>query len=60
MQQKIIYKISIKFHNHLLNNLDFEEWIDIYLKMVNWDIELDLHSEIGLRQTLNDQKTGSK
>ncbi len=40
----------------LLNNLDFEEWIDIYLKMVNWDMELDLHSEIGLRQTLNDQK----
>ena len=40
----------------LLNNLDFEEWIDIYLKMVNWDLELDLHSEMGLRQTLNDQK----
>ncbi|MEO8399577.1 MAG: bifunctional response regulator/alkaline phosphatase family protein [Ignavibacteriaceae bacterium] len=40
----------------LVNNLDFEEWIDIYLKMVNWDIEIDQHSGIGLRQTLNDQR----
>ncbi len=39
----------------LMNNLDFAEWTDIYVKMVNWDIELDTHPEIGLRQTLNDQ-----
>ena len=32
----------------LLNNMDFNEWIDIYLKIVNWDLELDRHSEIGL------------
>ncbi|MBT8379592.1 MAG: response regulator [Ignavibacteria bacterium] len=40
----------------LMQNLDFSEWIDIYLKMVNWEVELDQHSEIGLRQTLNEQK----
>ncbi len=40
----------------LMGKLDFAEWIDIYLKLVNWDIELDQHSEIGLRQTLNEQK----
>ena len=40
----------------LVNNLDYAEWIDIYLKIVNWDIELDAHSEIDFRQTLNDQK----
>jgi CheY-like chemotaxis protein len=40
----------------LLNNLDFEEWIDLYLKLVNWDLELDRFPNIGLRQTLNDQK----
>ena len=40
----------------LLNNLDFGEWIDLYLKLVNWDVELDTHPEIGLRQTLYDQK----
>jgi DNA-binding response OmpR family regulator len=40
----------------LLMDMDYSEWIDTYLKMVNWEIELDNHSEIGLRQTLNEQK----
>jgi CheY-like chemotaxis protein len=40
----------------LLNNLDFEEWIEIYLKLVNWDLELDRFPDIGLRQTMIDQK----
>lgn len=35
---------------------DFEEWIEIYLKLVNWDLELDIHPEVGLRQTLIDQR----
>lgn len=40
----------------LLNNLDYSEWIGVYQKLVNWDMELDTHPDIGLRQTLNDQK----
>jgi CheY-like chemotaxis protein len=40
----------------LLNELDFGEWIDIYTRIVNWDVELDTHSGMGLRQSLNDQK----
>lgn len=40
----------------LLNNLDFAEWTELYLKLVNWDLELDKHSGIGLHQTLNDQR----
>ncbi len=39
-----------------LNNMDFAEWTDIYLKLVNWDVELDSHPGIDLRQSLNDQK----
>jgi len=39
-----------------MNDMDFGEWLDIYLKLVNWDIELDNHPDIDLRQTLNDQK----
>ncbi|MBI2419187.1 MAG: bifunctional response regulator/alkaline phosphatase family protein [Ignavibacteriales bacterium] len=35
---------------------DYQGWIDLYLKLVNWDMELDLHSEIGLRQTFHEQK----
>lgn len=40
----------------LLNNMDYAEWIEVYLKLVNWEMELDAHPEIGLHQTLNDQK----
>ena len=29
--------------------------MDVYLKMVNWSIELDLHPELGFQQTLKDQ-----
>lgn len=39
----------------LHNNPDFEDWKDIYVKLTNWDIELDTHPDIGLRQTLNEQ-----
>ena len=39
----------------LMSELDFDEWINIYTKLVNWSIELDQHSEIGLEQSLNDQ-----
>ena len=44
-----------KISQALMNHLDFAEWIEIYLKLVNWDVELDQHSEIGLRQSLTDQ-----
>ncbi len=39
----------------LASSLDYSEWINIYLKLVNWSIELDHHREIGLKQSLNDQ-----
>lgn len=39
----------------LLGNLDYNDWINIYLKLVNWSIELDKHQEIGLKQTILDQ-----
>jgi DNA-binding response OmpR family regulator len=40
----------------LMGKLDYAEWIDIYRRLVNWDLELDQHSEIGLKQTLFDQR----
>ncbi|MFC2083421.1 response regulator [Bacteroidota bacterium] len=45
-----------RISTRLFQELDFEDWIDIYLKLVNWDLELDTHPEIDLRQSLNDQK----
>ncbi len=40
----------------LQNQLSFEEWILLYKKIVEWERELDQHPDLGLRQTLNDQK----
>lgn len=40
----------------LLMNPDFNDWIEIYLKLVNWDMELDIHPEINLKQTLSEQR----
>ncbi len=40
----------------LLGNLDYIDWIEIYLKLVNWDLEFDSLRGVGLRQTLQDQK----
>jgi len=31
------------------------EWIGIYLKLVEWSLEMDEHPELGLTQTLSDQ-----
>lgn len=39
-----------------LNNLKYDEWIDLYIKLTNWEVELSEHPELGLTQTLADQK----
>jgi CheY-like chemotaxis protein len=33
----------------------YEDWIDIYTRLVGWSLELDAHPELGLKQTLLDQ-----
>jgi len=40
----------------LLSPMDWEDWIDIHLKLSEWDVELDSHPDLGLKQTLYDQK----
>jgi CheY-like chemotaxis protein len=40
----------------LLEPLAWQNWVEIYSKLSAWDIELDSHSELGLRQTLQDQR----
>ena len=40
----------------LTTELDMTGWIDLYVKLTDWDIEIDNHPELGLRQTLLDQK----
>ncbi|MDT8323131.1 MAG: bifunctional response regulator/alkaline phosphatase family protein [Bacteroidota bacterium] len=36
--------------------LDLEEWMEIYRKLVEWEIELDQHPRLGLQQTMADQR----
>ncbi|MBU1095445.1 MAG: PglZ domain-containing protein [Ignavibacteriae bacterium HGW-Ignavibacteriae-2] len=40
----------------LIGDLDFEDWVEIYLKLTNWELELDSHQEVDLRQSLLEQK----
>lgn len=43
----------------LMNPMDPGDWSDLYVKLTNWDLELDEHPELELRQTLLDQKRES-
>lgn len=36
-------------------NLTWREWVDIYVKLVNWSMEFDNHRDSGLEETLNNQ-----
>jgi DNA-binding response OmpR family regulator len=40
----------------LMNDLSYQEWVDMHISLSQWDVELDAHSELGLQQTLYDQK----
>ena len=40
----------------LMNNPDWKEWIDLHIKLTNWEMELDEHPELGLKQTATDQR----
>ncbi|MEK9137314.1 MAG: bifunctional response regulator/alkaline phosphatase family protein, partial [Bacteroidota bacterium] len=39
----------------LMNDLDHDQWIDIYTRLVARSLEMDDHPELGLKQTLLDQ-----
>ncbi len=38
----------------LMEGLDYDEWIEIYLKLINWEIELQQHPELEFQATLDD------
>ncbi|CAN5428255.1 response regulator [soil metagenome] len=40
----------------LYNEPDWKEWTDIHSKMTNWEMELDSHQGLGLKQTISDQR----
>lgn len=44
-----------EINRKLLEPNDFNEWIEIYRKLVNWDLESDLHPDLNIKQMLNEQ-----
>jgi hypothetical protein len=45
-----------KISQALYQNPDIADWIGIYRSLVDWSLELDQHPELGLQQTLADQR----
>ena len=39
----------------LLDRMDWSEWLDVYIKLVQRSLELDKHHDVGLEQSLRDQ-----
>ncbi len=44
-------EISLK----LQEDLDYNDWIEIYANLSDWEMDLDKHSDVGLEQTLREQ-----
>ncbi|MBX7043806.1 MAG: PglZ domain-containing protein [Ignavibacteria bacterium] len=40
----------------IMEGPSWQEWTDIHVKMTGWELELDEHPELGLKQTILDQK----
>ena len=40
----------------LNNNLNYDEWVELYKKLVRWELELEKSSDDGIKQILADQK----
>ncbi len=56
--QRVSRDYTSEFQNiaaRILGPMDWQDWIDIHIKLCEWDVELDQHPDLGLRQTLYDQ-----
>ncbi|MBN1559180.1 response regulator [candidate division KSB1 bacterium] len=40
----------------LMGPMGWQDWIDVHVKLSEWDVELDAHPDLGLKQILYDQK----
>ncbi len=59
ISQKTSSAYQQEFRNigmEISNNLRFEEWKDIYKKLVYWEIELDKSTDAGMQEVLSLQK----
>jgi CheY-like chemotaxis protein len=59
VQNRTAQEYIQEFNNvsmRLLSPMLLEEWIELYTKLVEWEIELDRHPELGLQQTMAAQR----
>jgi DNA-binding response OmpR family regulator len=40
----------------ILGAMEWKDWVDVHLTLCEYDLELDQHPDLGLKQTLYDQK----
>jgi CheY-like chemotaxis protein len=40
----------------LMNQPDYKDWIELHRRLSTWEVEFDDHPDLGLEQTLNNQK----
>ncbi|NQS97968.1 MAG: response regulator [candidate division Zixibacteria bacterium] len=40
----------------LVDNIGWQDWIDIHVKLTGWEVELDRHPDMGLQQSLEGQR----
>ncbi len=45
-----------KISSALMSPLDYRDWVNIHVDMTQWEMELDQHSELGLKETLSAQR----
>ncbi len=45
-----------RLFERLQHPLEWMDWIDIHINLSEWDVELDAHPELGLKQILYEQK----
>lgn len=56
-QEKIVQNFLLEIsniRNKLGERLEWEDWVEIYLKLVNWSLELDKFPALGLIEPLRD------
>lgn len=51
--QQAFRNIGMSLHN----NMSYEDWVDVYKKLIYWELELERSEDSGMREILNDQKT---
>src|SRR5690625_3121245 len=63
VREKTVQDYQIEFRNILMeinSNLDFEEWVDIYRKIINWELRLSDSQSDQMQDILTMQKSRSE